>query len=69
MLNIAFQVAHPSYSLSFRGSASVFTQITAFAFGLPYNINTFYRYTINSVILYKTLDKQFLALAHGSREF
>lgn len=33
-------------------------------FGIPYNIKTFYRYTINSVILYTTLDIKFLILNH-----
>jgi len=58
------RVSNPICSHSFRISASVITQIIAFAFGVPYNIKTFYRYTINSIILYLTLDNQYLIIFH-----
>lgn len=41
---------------SLRYSVSVFTQIIAFAFGIPSNIYSFYWYTRNSIILYNTLE-------------
>ncbi len=58
------RVSNPICSHSFRISASVTTQIIAFAFGVPYNISTFYRYTINSIILYITLENQYLIISH-----
>jgi hypothetical protein len=42
-------------SPTFRGLTSVITQMFAFAFGIPFGINTFYRYSKNSNILYLTL--------------
>ena len=35
-------------------------------YGIPYKINAFYRYLINSMILYKTLEIKFLILIHLS---
>lgn len=33
-------------------------------YGIPYSIKAFYRYTINSMILYLTLDIKYLSLIH-----
>jgi len=49
------RVSNPLRYPSFRASASVSTQVAAFAFGLPINIYEFYLYINNSTTLYETL--------------
>jgi hypothetical protein len=59
------RVSNPVRSPRFRASASVMSQMTAFATGIPPDIYAFHRYTRNSIILSHTQDLPYQRQFHG----
>ncbi len=57
--SVDYQGINPVRSPRFRTSASVLTQVAAFATGVPPDIYAFHRYTRNSATLCQTLVKQY----------
>jgi len=52
--------------LAFVSQCQFLPRLLPSPFGPPYKITVFYHYFINLIILYKTLDIQFLILSYGS---